>query len=100
LNYGHTFGHALERETKYQRYLHGEAVGIGMRMAANLAQRIGLMNSYELAQRQDDLLRAYRLPIEHISADPLAELDRLVEHCRLDKKVEAGRWRFVLPTAL
>lgn len=100
LNYGHTFAHALERETGYTRYLHGEAVGIGMRMAANLAQRLGLLSDYTLAQRQDALLRAYKLPIEHISADPLAELPRLVEHCRLDKKVQSGRWRFVLPSAL
>ena len=41
LNYGHTFGHALEGETAYQRYLHGEAVAIGMRMAAVAAEEIG-----------------------------------------------------------
>lgn len=100
LNYGHTFGHALERETKYLRYLHGEGVGIGMRMAANLAQRIGLLPDNDLAQRQDALLARYRLPLQHISADPTAEIARLVDHCRLDKKVQNGRMRFVLPTAL
>ena len=100
LNYGHTFGHALERETSYQRYLHGEAVGIGMRMAANLAQRLGLLPDYELARRQDALLTRYRLPIQHLSADPTGEIARLVDHCRLDKKVQGGRLRFVLPTAL
>lgn len=100
LNYGHTFGHALERETKYQRYLHGEAVGIGMRMAANLAQRLGMLPDYDLARRQDALLARYRLPVQHISADPPAEITRLVEHCSLDKKVQGGRMRFVLPTGL
>jgi 3-dehydroquinate synthase len=100
LNYGHTFGHALERETGYTRYLHGEAVAIGMRMAANLAQRRGLLPDYDLSRRQDALLTRFRLPTEHVSADPLAEIPRLVAHCRLDKKVQGGRMRFVLPTAL
>lgn len=100
LNYGHTFGHALERETKYTRYLHGEAIAIGMRMAANLAQRMDLLKNYALAQRQDALLQRYKLPISHISADPPTELPRLVDHCRLDKKVQGGRWRFILPTGL
>ena len=100
LNYGHTFGHALERETGYTRYLHGEAVAIGMRMAANLAQRLGLLPDYDLARRQDALLTRFRLPIAHISADPLAEIPRLVGHCRIDKKVQGGRMRFVLPTRL
>jgi 3-dehydroquinate synthase len=100
LNYGHTFGHALERETGYKKYLHGEAVAIGMRMAANLAQRLGLLPDYAVAQRQDALLRRYKLPIEHISADPINELPKLVAHCRLDKKVQGGLWRFILPTSL
>ncbi len=46
LNYGHTFGHVIEKETNYKTYLHGEAVGIGMCMANDLAVRIGNM-SYE-----------------------------------------------------
>jgi len=100
LNYGHTFGHALERETGYTRYLHGEAVAIGMRMAANLAQRLGLLPDYDLARRQDALLTRFRLPTAHISADPLAEIPRLIGHCRLDKKVQGGRMRFVLPSGL
>lgn len=100
LNYGHTFGHALERETGYARYLHGEAVAIGMRMAANLAQRLGLLPDYGLARRQDALLARFRLPVEHISGDPRSEIPRLVGHCRLDKKVADGRMRFVLPTGL
>ncbi len=100
LNYGHTFGHALERETGYTRYLHGEAIAIGMRMAANLAQRLGLLPDYDLARRQDALLTRFRLPTTHISGDPLAEIPRLVGHCRLDKKVSGGRTRFILPVRL
>jgi 3-dehydroquinate synthase len=100
LNYGHTFGHALERETGYRTYLHGEAVGIGMRMAATLARRLGVLADAGLEQRQDALLRRYQLPLVHRSAEPAAEAGRLAGHCRLDKKVAAGRVRFILPTRL
>ncbi len=100
LNYGHTFGHALERETRYERYLHGEAVGIGMRMAADLARRLGLLADADLAQRRDTLMRRYRLPLVHTSRDPAAAAAALTAACGLDKKVAKGRTRFVLPTAL
>ena len=52
LNYGHTFGHALERETNYQTYLHGEAVSIGMTMAADFAHRPGILKQNDLIDRQ------------------------------------------------
>ena len=100
LNYGHTFGHALERETRYTRYLHGEAVGIGMRMAAALARGLGLLPDSTLARRQDELLKRYRLPLVHTVRDVEAESRVLLGHCALDKKVAAGRTRFVLPTRL
>lgn len=97
LNYGHTFGHALERDTGYTRYLHGEAVGIGMRMAAHLAQAMGLLPDGDLARRQDALLRRYGLPLTHGVAEVAATAKRLAGFCALDKKVDAGRTRFVLP---
>ena len=100
LNYGHTFGHALERETKYTRYLHGEAVGIGMRMAANLAQRLGLLKDATLVARQHALLQRYQLPLAHTTDHKSALAETLTKHCLLDKKVAAGRMRFVLPTAM
>jgi 3-dehydroquinate synthase len=100
LNYGHTFGHALERETGYRIYLHGEAVGIGMRMAAALSRSLGLLADDALALRQDALLRRYLLPLVHQVDDPAAAAVRLAGHCRLDKKVSAGQLRFILPTAL
>lgn len=100
LNYGHTFGHALERETRYERYLHGEAVGIGMRMAAELARRTGLLPDGELAARQDNLLKRFRLPLVHTARDVQATADALTAACGLDKKVAKGRTRFVLPTRL
>jgi len=100
LNYGHTFGHALERETGYTRYLHGEAVAIGMRMAADLARRLGVLADRDLIRRQDALLAALRLPAVHGAPAPMDEARRLAAHCALDKKVQAGRTRFVLPTRL
>ena len=100
LNYGHTFGHALERETKYTQYLHGEAVGIGMRMAADLAKRLGMLTDAMLIPRQDALLAKFGLPTSHKAADAAALAKVLTEHCGLDKKVAAGRMRFVVPTRM
>jgi 3-dehydroquinate synthase len=100
LNYGHTFGHALERETGYRTFLHGEAVGIGMRMAAELSRRLGLLGDGGLAARQDALLARYRLPMAHQVADRAAAATVLAGHCRLDKKVAGGQLRFILPTRL
>jgi len=100
LNYGHTFGHALERETGYARYLHGEAVAIGMAMAADCAERLGLLEDDDLRRRQAALAAAYGLPRVHRSADSAAVLDRLVASVRLDKKARRGRTRFVLPRGL
>ncbi|GDY12179.1 3-dehydroquinate synthase [Planctomycetota bacterium] len=97
LNYGHTFGHALERETKYRVYLHGEAVAIGMGMAANLSHRLGLLDDPGLPDRLAGLLRRLGLPQRHQSADPAAEAARLAAHCALDKKVRHGATRFILP---
>jgi 3-dehydroquinate synthase len=100
LNYGHTFGHAVERDTDYRTFLHGEAVGIGMRMAVDLSQRLGILRDERLGARQDALLARYQLPLVHRSADPVATATRLTGHCRLDKKVAAGHMRFILPTAM
>jgi 3-dehydroquinate synthase len=100
LNYGHTFGHALERETKYVQYLHGEAVGIGMRMAAHFAARLGVLQDKTLIARQDELLQRYQLPLMHKSADKNNLAALLTDHCGLDKKVAAGRLRFIVPQAL
>ncbi len=100
LNYGHTFGHALERETNYARFLHGEAVGIGMRMAVELARRSGVLLDSDLPRRQDALLMRYHLPLVYTTRDPLAAARALAAHCSLDKKVSQGRTRFVLPCSL
>ena len=95
LNYGHTFGHAIEAETGYEGILHGEAVSIGMLCASRLAHRLGRIDS-QLIQRQSDLLQALGLPVD------VPDLDRgaLLAAMRRDKKVAHGRLRFVLPSRL
>jgi 3-dehydroquinate synthase len=95
LNFGHTAGHALESVTKYRRFRHGEAVGYGMLVAAELAVARGL-----LASDARDALAAVIAslgplpPIGDIATAPVLEA---MKH---DKKVVAGRLNFVLPTAI
>lgn len=95
LNYGHTFGHALETVTGYGEYLHGEAVSIGMMCAARLAQRLGRVDDAFTA-RQRKLLSALGLPVEMPATDP----EKLLAAMAHDKKVEHGQLRFVLPTTM
>ena len=95
LNYGHTIGHAIEAATGYHDYLHGEAVSVGMMGAARIGERVGLHDS-ELVAQQADVLRALGLPLAAPGVDPEAVLGTM----RLDKKVEAGRQRFVLLEAI
>jgi len=96
LNYGHTLGHALEALTGYGTLLHGEAVAIGMELAAQVALRMELWGPESVA-RQRALLQAYRLPMAiPAGVDPARLLDLTLR----DKKVRAGRVRWVLPTAI
>ncbi len=95
LNYGHTFGHAIESEGGYGKFLHGEAVAIGMLCASRLAERLGRIPP-ELTQRQFDLLHGLGLPIE----TPDLDIEGLMDAMRRDKKVSHGRLRFILPTRL
>lgn len=95
LNYGHTFGHALESVTRYGKLLHGEAVSIGMHMAATMAAQMGRIES-ELVARQASLLKRLQLPTQYPDADP-QEMWEIMQH---DKKVEHGKLRFILPTRL
>ena len=91
LNYGHTIAHAIEASTGYQRYLHGEAVAIGMAGAAAIGRRLGLIDA-AVEQRQNDLLTRAGLPLKYESASPGALLDAMTR----DKKVVGGRPRWVL----
>jgi 3-dehydroquinate synthase len=96
LNYGHTLGHALEALTGYGTLLHGEAVAIGMDLAARLALRMELWGPESVA-RQRALLQAYGLPTR---VPPGVDPAQLIELTLRDKKVRAGRVRWVLPTAI
>jgi len=98
LNYGHTFGHALETVTCYRRYKHGEAVALGMEMAAMLSRDLGLL-SQEDALRQRQLLRAAGLPVA-VKPGGQISVDRLLAAMEHDKKVARGRLRFVLATRI
>jgi len=91
LNYGHTIAHGLEAVTQYKRFLHGEAVAIGMVGAARLSQRMGLLPSAAV-ERQQALLRRFGLPTGFSGLD-LTALTRAIE---LDKKTKQKAIRWVL----
>ena len=95
LNFGHTFGHALEAETGYTRFLHGEAVAFGMRAAACLGQLTGRLSA-EDAVEMLDLLRLYG-PIPPLDGIPAASLLARLVH---DKKTVRGKVHFVLPVRI
>ncbi len=92
LNYGHTFAHVIENETAYSKYLHGEAVSIGMVMANELAVRLGSLSSDD-ATHIEELLVANGLPVEY----EIDDIDGFYEHFLLDKKSDGGEISFVLP---
>ena len=91
LNFGHTFGHAIEAVTCYRRYLHGEAVAIGMAMAMNLSARLGRIDS-AATQRLRQLLMRADMPQTAPELDPQAILAAMA----MDKKVVDGSMRLVL----
>nr|WP_312514472.1 bifunctional shikimate kinase/3-dehydroquinate synthase AroKB [Massilia sp.] len=91
LNFGHTFGHAIENGLGYGAWLHGEAVGCGMVMAADLSARLGLIDPASV-ERMRALVRAAGLPA---SAPDLGEA-RWIELMAVDKKNEGGEIRFIL----
>ena len=91
LNFGHTFGHAIETGLGFGSWLHGEAVAAGMVLAARVAQKLGLL-SVEEVTRASRLLSAAGLPI----GAPEFGLERYLELMGHDKKVRAGRNRFIL----
>ncbi|HJZ66562.1 MAG TPA: 3-dehydroquinate synthase [Blastocatellia bacterium] len=92
LNFGHTVGHALEAVTRYRRFLHGEAVAHGMRVANRIAERMALLASDEREAIDAGIASIGKLP----SANTIA-VDDIISAMDRDKKVEAGRANFVLP---
>jgi 3-dehydroquinate synthase len=91
LNFGHTFGHAIENGLGYGEWLHGEAVGCGMVMAADLSHRLGLLGADD-ALRVRRLVKAAGLPV--VAPDLGAE--RWIELMEVDKKNEGGAIKFIL----
>jgi len=91
LNFGHTFGHAIETGVGYGAWLHGEAVAAGMVLAARLSRRLGYLNDSDVTRIAALLLRA-GLPVDA----PELSVERYFELMSHDKKVEGGRLRFIL----
>jgi 3-dehydroquinate synthase len=91
LNFGHTFGHAIEAGLGFGEWLHGEAVGCGMVMAAHLSQRLGLVDE-AFVSRLTGLIERAGLP----TVGPKLGADVYLHHMRVDKKAQAGEIKFVL----
>lgn len=95
LNFGHTFGHAIEAGSGYGKWLHGEAVAAGMVMAAELSRRQGMIGESDV-ERVRTLIRRGGLPI----AGPRIAPEKMIELMAVDKKAAQGKVRFVLLEAI
>lgn len=95
LNFGHTFGHAIEAGIGYGVWLHGEGVAAGMVMAAELSCRLGLVEP-AFVERLRTLIERAGLPVKGPVLDAADNAGRYLELMRVDKKSEAGEIRFVL----
>ena len=95
LNYGHTFGHAIEAKTSYGHFLHGEAISIGMTMAGQLALRLDLWPR-DCLERQTSLICKFGLP----TCFSEVPSEQLIEAMQMDKKTEHGKLNFILPTRI
>jgi len=95
LNFGHTFGHALEAETRYERFLHGEAIAWGMRAATILAEKTDRLSVVDAASIHSVIAKYGSIP----SVDGI-EAERLAARLRSDKKTIQGQVHFVLPTKI
>ena len=91
LNFGHTFGHAIEAGLGYGAWLHGEAVGCGMVLAADLSAELGLVPA-DFVARLRRIVQAAGLPVQA----PRMPIERWLELMHVDKKAEGGEIRFVL----
>ncbi len=95
LNYGHTFAHVIENETNYSRYLHGEAVAIGMHMANVLALHLELLTREEVDEIEN-LLRRYGLPTRYF----VPNVEKFYDGFFLDKKTFNSKIKFILPHSI
>ena len=94
LNYGHTIGHAVESLTGYTTVLHGEAVAIGMIAASRIAVALGMWDT-ECDRRQLALIEKAGLPTTLPTG---LDIEQILTALQTDRKVKAGKVRFVLPT--
>lgn len=92
LNFGHTVGHAIEAVTNYRKYRHGEAVGIGMVAACDIAVKAGLLADADAARVAEAVRRVGRMP----SARGISATE-VVAALKYDKKASGGKVRFILP---
>ena len=92
LNLGHTFAHAIENVAGYGNYLHGEAVGLGLLLAARMSARLGMMGESEV-ERIKSVLVSYGIPVKF--RGPISA-GALIEAGRRDKKAMSGKSRYVL----
>lgn len=95
LNYGHTFGHAIEAVTHYEVFLHGEAVSLGMCAAAALARELGMVDE-SFVERQRACCAAYGLPVRW----PELPVDDALTAMRKDKKARTGAMKFIVPAGM
>ncbi len=95
LNYGHTFAHVIENLTNYRRFLHGEAVAVGMVMANALAMKLNLL-SLEDDKRVKELLKKYNLPISY----EIENIELFYEGFFHDKKTQNASIKFILPKGI
>lgn len=96
LNFGHTAGHAIEAAAAYGRYTHGEAVGIGMLIACDIAAQVGVLRDSRLPRRLEATLVKFGLPPYYKALDTQAILRAM----GYDKKFLSGKNRFILPVRL
>ena len=97
LNFGHTAGHAIESVSGFARQVtHGEAVGIGMLVACDIAEKLGILKDRHLIERLEKTLMKFELPLYYRGLS----VDALLKAMGFDKKSEGGQNRFVLPVSL
>jgi 3-dehydroquinate synthase len=96
LNFGHTVGHAVETATGYRKYLHGEAVAMGMCAAADLALNAGILDNKEVSDIKE-AIRMYELPCDLPEGLDAGDLINAME---IDKKTKSGRLNFILPESI
>lgn len=96
LNLGHTFGHAFEALTNYREYRHGEAVAIGMVLAARVSEGLGMLTMEETA-RIKAVIQGFGLPVnDRTNQNPQAVLESMTH----DKKAEGGHTKYILPQGI